>query len=427
MAHCGEQENVQNPETLLLAVTKDGTIKIGLPPRHLLDNYEARSSELGKLENVSHVIFSPEGELFCVQEGDLYRGPLPSKKDVDWFSVARRVGKCEWNQFKVLFFHPNGELYGTTNDGDFYKGPQPSNENVPWMYGEATKIGATGWEQCEALFFHPSGLLYAVNKQDQIMKGKQPTSEKYEEWVTSATMAGGRGWLKISHFISFSPDGELWAVNKLNGRFYRGSIADDGKYIDNSEIMGYEFNMFPFLSFTKDRTIRDIVSFEFLPERGQRVSESPEVIEERIYENKGGSCTVKYNFKVDKTLKVSSSFIHEHGFTFEAGAAATFTAGIPFIAQSERSVKITKTASHKWSFIEANETEVKFSSSLDVEVRWGTAVRVAASVVKAELVVPYRAKVRTIFGFEKVIEGTWIGAALYDLSLVEENYSKCPI
>ncbi|XP_075704319.1 uncharacterized protein LOC142703140 [Rhinoderma darwinii] len=415
---------VDRPETLLFSVTKDGTMRIGLPPRHRLDSYGCRSVDIGKLENVSHVIISPEGELFCVRAGDLYRGPLPSKKDVDWFSIARRVGRNEWNKFKILFFHPNGELHGITNDGEFYKGPQPGNENVPWIYGQATKIGAKGWDHCEAIFFDPCGILYVVNKEDKIVKAKPPTGEEYEEWLKTSSVAGGCGWLPLIHFMSFSPDGKLWSVDKRNGNIYRGTIPEDGRYVDNAELLGWDYHHFRFLYFTIDKTISNIISFEFLPENGKRVSECPEMIEERIYNNRGSTSTLKHNFTFDKTVKSSSTFSHEHGFTFGTGALITFKGGIPFISEIEGTVKIDLSTSHNWNFTETNETEVKFSSSSEVELQAGKAIRVVASLVKAELLVPYRARVRTLFGFETEIEGMWTGATLYDLMVKQEDYGK---
>ncbi|XP_071988759.1 uncharacterized protein [Engystomops pustulosus] len=240
-------------------------MRINPPPKHHLDNYSAQAKVIGKLDNVSHVLCSPGGDIFCVRDGDLYRGPVPSNRDEDWFSTARRVGRREWRDFKILFFHPNGELYGVTNDGAFYKGPQPDNEKVPWLLGQATKIGvkskniANGWQRSETLFFDPHGDLYAVTEEDQIMKGKPPTTaQDYEEWLKTCTMVGGCGWLRLSHFMSFSPDGKLWSVDKENGNLYSGIIPEDGRYLDNSQHLGQNFHQFRYLCFVEDKTMAKI-------------------------------------------------------------------------------------------------------------------------------------------------------------------------
>ncbi|XP_073416011.1 uncharacterized protein [Dendrobates tinctorius] len=415
---------VEHPETLLLTIGKDGTMRIGLPPRDPQDDYSHRAAVVGKLGNASHVTCSPEGELFCVRDKDLYKGPVQSKEGVDWFSEARRVGRCEWSEYKILFFHPNGELYGTTKSGDFYKGPQPDNENIPWMYGQATLIGTSGWEKCEALFFNECGDLYAVTKQDIIVKSKPPTQESYfKDWMQTVTVAGRGGWHDLTHFMSFCPGGNLWCVDKGKGNIYSGSLPNNGTYLESAEKLGCYYNTFPYLAFTKDKTIGKIISFEFLPEKAKTSAENPEVIEERVYDNRTSSSTLKHCFTFDKTEKSSSSFSQEHGFKIETGMSIKFKAGIPFIAQIETGVTINIGTTHTWSFTETNETEVTFSSSSQVDLPAGKAIRMVASVVKAKLIVPYRAKVCTLFGFEAEIEGTWNGVSLYNLMVIQEDYN----
>ncbi|XP_071982535.1 uncharacterized protein [Engystomops pustulosus] len=416
------QSHYNDQDTVLFSITLDGTMKIGPTPKHYRDDYPAQAFNLTTLENVSHVLCSPEGELFCVRDKDLYRGPIPSKKNVDWFSMARRVGKKDWGKCRILFFHPNGELYVTTINGKFYKGPQPDNEKVSWMNKQATKIKLSGLDNCETLFFDPHGDLYSVTKKDAIMKGKPPvTSQDYEEWLKTCTMVGGCGWLRLSHFMSFTPDGKLWSVDKQNGNLYSGIIPEDGRYLDNSQHLGQNFHQFRYFCFVKDKTISNIISFQFLPEHGQRVSENSEVIEERVYKNKESSVQLKHSFTFDKTVKSSSSFAHEHGFTFEAGAEVKFKAGVPFIGEGETDLKMNLNTTHTWSFTKTNESEVRFSSSSDVEVPPGKAIRVVAAVVKANLLVPYRAKVRTIFGSETEIEGTWNGVTHYNLTVTQKD------
>ncbi|KAM3936610.1 uncharacterized protein RB166_012297 [Leptodactylus fuscus] len=426
------------PRTLLLTVSNDGTMRIGLPPKHLQDSYHDRAVVIGKLENVRHVICSPEGELFCVRGADLYRGPLPSTEGVDWFSMARRVGRGEWDRIGFLFFHPNGELYSITYQGEFYKGPQPDNENIPWMYEQATKIG-TEWYPCimvakitikiglqgfDQLFFDPDGVLYAITGDDKLVKGNPPTEQEYDEWLRTTTLVGEGGWAGFFRFILFSPKGKLWSVDREKGNIYSGFIPDDGKYIDNAEHLGWDYHEFQFLCFTKDKTIRNIISFDFLPEQGQRVSETPEVIEEKIYDNRESSTILKHTFMFDKTVKASSSFSHEHGFTFAVGASLTFKAGIPCISETEARVSMNLSTTNTWKFTETNETEVKFSSKSDVEVSPGKAIRVVASVVKADLIVPYQARVGTLFGAETEVTGTWNGATHYNLMVKQKDYNK---
>ncbi|KAG8540886.1 hypothetical protein GDO81_030129 [Engystomops pustulosus] len=288
-------EAMAETDSLLLTIGNDATVRIGLPPDNINDSYVDRAAVLGKLSHVSHVLCSPQGELFCVRGEDLYRGPMPSKKDVDWFTTARRVGRKDWSKLQLMFFHPNGELYATTKEGDLYKGPQPDNEYVSWLYGQATKIGFTGWGICEVLFFDPEGVLYSVTKNDRLVKEKPPTTIGCD-WLNKSTLVGEGGWLKLTYFMAFSPDGKLWCVDKNDGSIYRGIIPADGSYKDNAEHLGRNYRQFRFLSFAPDKTISNIISFEFLPEQGKRTSENSEEIEQRVYDNRESSVPLKHTF-----------------------------------------------------------------------------------------------------------------------------------
>ncbi|CAJ0931899.1 unnamed protein product [Ranitomeya imitator] len=166
-------------------------------------------------------------------------------------------------------------------------------------------------------------------KQDNIVKSKPPTSDDFKTWMETVTVAGGKAWLNLTHFMAFGPLGELWCVDKRNGNLYSGSISPNGKYLEIAEKLGSYYNTFPFLSFTKDKTIGRIISFEFLLENAKRSSENPEVIEERVYDNRMSSSMLKHCFTFDKTVKSSSSFSQEHGFTAEIGTVLKFTTGIP--------------------------------------------------------------------------------------------------
>ncbi|KAG8539735.1 hypothetical protein GDO81_020450 [Engystomops pustulosus] len=414
------------PETLLLTVAKDGTVRMGVPPNHHQDNYPARALVLGKLENFSHVLCSPEGELFCVRGEDLYRGPMMSHKDVDWFSTAKRVGKCDWNKFKNLFFTPCGELCGITNNGEFYKGPQPDNENSSWMYGQATKIGAKGWDLCEAVTCDQSGDLYVVTKDDKLVQAKPPTrAQDYEEWLKTSTERGGSGWLRLCHFMSFTPGQRdpLWCVDKEDGNIYRGSIPEDGTYVDKAEHLGFGYHGFGFLAFTEDKTIIDVIKCDLQHEPwGPRYS-NPRVIEDRIYDNRYSSSPLKHSFTFDATLTEFGSFSNDHGFIFAAGADKFGSEMSNLLMNHEAVRRILLSKNGNWSSRETNENKVRFSSSYEVEVPPRKAIQVEASVMKGDLAVQYRATVRTLYGFIKEIRGSWNVSIYNKLTIRQVDYS----
>ncbi|XP_073518770.1 uncharacterized protein [Phyllobates terribilis] len=238
-----------NPDPQLLVVNKEFNLKIGPVPKAYLDDFNGRTPVCGKVNNISKIACSPDGSLFCVRNGDLYTGPLTSNKDTDWFCAARRVGKCGWDEFKIIFFHPDGTFYGATCNGDLYKGPKPNNENVCWRDCVATRIGCGNWNQYEALFFHPNGTLYAVCKDDTFVKGNPPTSPG--NWLATTTKVGRGGWLRLTHFMAFSPDGNLWSVDKNDGKIYKKSppVHENDNYVGFAENLGHSYNIYKFLCF----------------------------------------------------------------------------------------------------------------------------------------------------------------------------------
>ncbi|KAM4810492.1 uncharacterized protein WCC33_019214 [Rhinophrynus dorsalis] len=273
-------------ETIIFVIDYDNTVKAGLPPKNQLDNFSGRSQVLGKINNIRLIAFNPEGELYAVSGSDLYTGPMPSNINQDWFTSAKRVGKAEWDQFHVLFFHSNGLLYGVTKSGEFYQGPAPQNENISWIYRQATLIGKKGWNAYNSLFFDKEGTLYAVSTEDALIKGKPPTKPD-EDWHNSTTTIGKCGWIGLSHFMAVDDEGKLWCVNRENGNIYRGSMPTDANtnYFQTAEFLGHSYN-YKLMSFARDKTIQSINSFEFLPDEGKTISQSVELVEDKIYDNR---------------------------------------------------------------------------------------------------------------------------------------------
>ncbi|CAH2299212.1 Hypothetical predicted protein [Pelobates cultripes] len=410
-------------ETLLFIVTrKEYVAGAGLPPSHEDDNYIRRAVPLGKIMNASRVFFSPEGELFAVRGGDVYRGPMPSEQGLEWFNVAKKVGKVDWDSFKFILFDPNGVLYAVTGKGDFYKGPAPTNENMPWLYRQATKIGSGMWNSLRALFFDPQGILYAVKSDGRLVKRNPPTDSK-DDWFATCIPVGNENWFQLTHFMAFSPDGSFWCVNDYTGKMFRWSpqaVHSNFAHKD-AEYMGWGYSAGLFFAFTCDKIISSIESLEFLPDDGKIVSQDPTVLKNETFTNTSDA-PLKYTFTVSKTEKTTSTFGQEHGFTVQVGAELTFKAGIPFIAETEGKISVNTSTSHTWNFTKTNEIETLFSATTEVTLEPHTSVRVKASIMKGKMDVPYRARAKTMFGYETTVEGIWKGASCFDLMVSQENY-----
>ncbi|CAH2299203.1 Hypothetical predicted protein [Pelobates cultripes] len=331
----------------------------------------------------------PEGELFAVRRGDVYRGNIPSQQGLDWFNVAKKVGKVYWSNFRFILFDPNGVLYAVTGKGDIYKGPAPTNANMPWLYRQATKIG----------------------------------SDSKDDWFATCIPVGNENWFQLTHFMAFSPDGSFWCVNDSTGYMYKwSSQAVHSNFPQkDAQSMGWGYSAGLFFAFTCDKIISSIESLEFLPDDGKIVSQGDSVLEKQIYRNSSDT-PLKHLFTVSKTVKSSSTFSEEHGFTVQAGVELTFKAGVPYVAQTGGKISVNTTTSHTWNFTKTNEIETLFSGTTEVTLEPHTSVRVTASITKGEMDVPYRARVKTMLGNETTIEGIWKGSSCFDLMVSQENY-----
>ncbi|XP_078534922.1 uncharacterized protein LOC144821587 [Lissotriton helveticus] len=235
---------------ILFTVDNRGVIRAGPPPEAYDDDFTSRARVLGNLSNVSHVLFSPDGLLYVVKGSELYSGPKPSDPSKNWLQdTATRIGKAGWGEFKRFFFHPNGDLYAVTNEGELYAGPPPSNEDQDWMGTQDAKVGNGGWGEFYALFFDPQGMLHAATA-DEFKKGSPPTSVTDDWWERSHVIGGG-GWSDLSHFMSFTPDGNLWCVSKSDGKIYTTSPPTDidDNWIGRAQNWGHSY-FFKFMAFT---------------------------------------------------------------------------------------------------------------------------------------------------------------------------------
>uniref|UniRef100_A0A8C5PPI6 Tachylectin 2 domain-containing protein n=1 Tax=Leptobrachium leishanense TaxID=445787 RepID=A0A8C5PPI6_9ANUR len=411
-------------DTILVAITKRPNIcRAGLPPNHINDDYPARSTAVGKIDLVRRLAFSPAGELFATRGKDLYRGPMPSDANADWFSIAKRVDTVDWDKIRFIFFHPDGTMYAVTNNGAFYKGPPPDNDKVSWLYRVATKIGQRSWETNHALFFNNEGVLYAVTREGRLVARHPPVSAS-DSWLSDAVIVGGGDWRNLSGFISFSPDGYLWCVNKKNGDCFRGlppTRQDPNNYIKNAQKLGRNYNRFPVFVFTVDRMMKSILSFEFLPDSGEIVSLTTEVMHTQVYPN-GSSTTLYHTFSFSETTTETSTFSQQHGFTVASSAEMHFEAGIPILLEYEQKISIDVSTTHTWTLTETNTVQRTFTSSTKVEVPAKSSIRMTATIQKGQMNVPYRAKIQTMFGSEAFIEGIWKGVTYYHLMVSQDDY-----
>ncbi|XP_069488426.1 uncharacterized protein [Ambystoma mexicanum] len=404
-------------ETVLLVVGKDNVCKLGLPPASAKDNFHKRAINVGTLKNASMCFFNPEGRLFVVRGGELYKGPMPTSATNNWFDDARCVGRSDWDTFKLLLFSPAGKLYGVTNDGQLCKGPEPENEHVPWLHREAKVIGGSGFQGFKSMFFDHEGMLYGI-VDNQLLKGSPETPDG--RWIQHSTNVGKHGWNDYSHFNGFSYDGNMWAVHNT-GVLYSAPPPThlNDRWVERAKNMGSDYMNYKAMAFGQDKTIKKILSCEFLPELGEILSKETVVVQEHLYNNKGSTSKLKATFTVDESLTAESSFSHEHGFEVGFEAETSFETGLPGVVKGSIRLTASASTSHTWNLTETNKVTTKVIMSQEFEVEPGKCVLRKAIVKKAIMRMPYCARIKTMFGYETTIGGTWNGTVFYKIQVVQ--------
>ncbi|XP_068130215.1 tachylectin-2-like [Hyperolius riggenbachi] len=398
----------------LLFALFNSEILVGLPPSNPSDNFHARSMKLGRMDSARLVAYSPDGLLYVVRGADLYRGPVPASFKQNWFDEAQQVGQNDWDQFKSIFFRPNGHLYAVTLFGKFYEGPPPTNKLETW---KAKKIGAVAWQTFSALFFDGNGILYAADESN-LLKQEPPTSAD-EPWTQTSTIIGSGNWSSLSHLMAFDPNGNLWCVSKVGGRMYMGRrppmMTNVNNWTQKVKSLGVDYNNYGSLMFIQDRTIQSITSLEFLAGRGRVLSASNEVVAERVYNNKGSSIDLETTYVVKKTYEVTSSFSLDDNFIFDAGGVAVVKGAVPVITSRSKAFEIDRSTTYTWDLTKTNTHKVELCKPFPSRVPPRKAVKETFVVQKAVVEVPYHANVTTHFNFTTTISGVWKGVSYFDL------------
>ena len=199
-----------------------------------------------------HLFFHPDGDLYGVQRksSQLKKAPPPSNPSAlqqNWWANATLVSDNMEN-FKLLFFDPEGNLYGDKDD-KLYTGPLPSNTDEKWL-DSAKLVGASGWSFFNFLFFDPMGILHGVNFKSGTFHKRSPPTDPTDDWLKTSTTIG-TDWRGF-RFLFFMSNGELYAVLQDRENLHKGSPPSQGmpceKWLGSAGIIAEaDFNVIQFL------------------------------------------------------------------------------------------------------------------------------------------------------------------------------------
>lgn len=403
---------------VLFTVDKGDSCRIGLPPKDATDDFHTRAIQFGTFANASKIAFGPDNKIYAVRGAELYQGSLPRSAGADWFSEAKLVGKSGWDQFKFIILHPKGSIYAVTQEGHLFKGAPPTADDESWIDTKAKRLDGERWNEFSALCYDPIGMMYGVAS-GKLVRGIYPNSTT-RSWLDNAEEIGNStSWELLSHFMAFTPDGNLWCVNKSTGEILTGPPPSDSteNWEDNAQTLGSGFHVYKHLSLMRDTTLNTIKNLNFLVGIGKTSDQQVVEVKEQTYDNTGGNAALSCTFELDTSYTGHYTFSNEHGFEARPGADPTFTTGMPTIAEDGCGIFIKKSVRHKWNITEINEIQTPFILSIPFEVPPGKALTLKATLQKATMKVPYMAKVRTAFGNNSSISGTFTGVGPYNLQI----------
>ena len=161
--------------------------------------------------------------------------------------------------------------------------------------------------------------------------------------------------------------------------------------------------------FAKSRTVEAILDLSWKIDQAKVLEASPVIFVTKECDNSDSSIPIKETFIFEKEITNKSTFSHEHGFQLGVGVEIKFKAGIPLLAENGTTVKLEASTTHNWNFGRENSITERYSNASEVKLPPFKKIKIFAQITKANLNVPYAAKIRAADGSIKWIEGTWNG------------------
>lgn len=162
----------------------------------------------------------------------------------------------------------------------------------------------------------------------------------------------------------------------------------------------------------------EVCSLDFDIPQGEILETNPEVLLMGTYDNSNSDTTLQAKFVVSESVTETSRFEHSHSITISV--SATFSTGLPLVSSGE--ITLSSSVTSGVSFSEETSVTTTYSHTSEVDVPPYTRLIMEAAITRAELSVPWTARVRNGIGTLTTISGTWYGVTTYDLKITQYNY-----
>ena len=212
---------------------------------------------------------------------------------------------------------------------------------------------------------------------------------------------------------------------------YAGGITQEGDRSGitvacyNAEFSNDVFTTRSNAFFHAEFRVAHICTLNFDIDEGDILSETPQFLKMETYDNRASRVDLNSNFEVSMEVAELSSFTHTHSLTI--GADTTISARLPFFGGSD----ITLSTSFMTEVSLTTETTrtTSYSTSSAVSVPAGEGIVKEALVQRANLDVPWTARVINGLGAVLTIGGQWRGVNTYNFRVtqrdIEDGFCPC--
>ena len=160
-----------------------------------------------------------------------------------------------------------------------------------------------------------------------------------------------------------------------------------------------------------------VCSLDFMLDKAKILQTTPNVLIEQWFDNRESEVEMSDVFAVSKSITLTHKFYHSHRFRIAANT--TFKTGIPFLANGEMTLSAFDPGG--FSLTKENSKTITYETTSYVNLPAGKAITKSAIITRANLKVPWTAKIVNKLGRIHTIGGKWRGVDAYNLRIVQED------
>ena len=192
-----------------------------------------------------------------------------------------------------------------------------------------------------------------------------------------------------------------------------------------------EFSNFAYVTrnkefFVEENRVDLVCSLDFDVNQGKILGQMPQYLKIEMYDNIASSVPLRTNFQLSQQITEKSSFTHSHKFMIGISSTLSVTANLPSVSVGG-SLTVSTSLTSGISLTKETTKTTSYTTESPVEVPAGKGIMVEAVVQKANLDVPWNAKIINGLGAAATIGGQWKGVTTFNFRVTQEDIDGfCP-